>query len=111
MCKMWLFLLLLFFIPLSADQGTEACRKEVEKIDAQMQKLNVQKQKHIDLAIKYQKEGDDWQYSTGRIEDAHKSWNRANEERRKAFDLQMQIDLLIEKKQHIYQFYPEVWGS
>ncbi len=104
-----LYLFLFFFIPLQAVSESEACARELEQIDVQIKKLNAEKQKHTDLAIKYQKQGDNWQYSTGRIEDAHKAWGKANEEQKKAIDLQLQIDALLEKKERIYQFYPELW--
>src|SRR4051812_22743444 len=100
----WVFLLLTFFMPLQADKtASDGCRQEIQRIDQTIQKLNVEKQKHIDLARKYQQEGDNWQFRTGRIEDAQANWGRANEERRKAADLQYQIDELLERKDRIYQ--------
>ena len=104
-----LFLLLLFFVPAYGSPESDACGKQVEKIDAQIKKLNVQKQKHLDLAAKYQKQGDNWQYSSGNIEDAHAAWDKANAEQKAAIDLQGQIDTLNEQKQRIFQFYPELW--
>jgi hypothetical protein len=91
-----------------ASAESEACKKELQQIDTEVQKLRVQKQKHVDLARQYQAEGDRWQYSTGRIDDAHASWGKADDERAKAIALQLQIDQLLEKKNLIYQFYPEL---
>ena len=90
------------------ESGIEACKKELEQINTEVQKLQVQKQKHIDLARQYQTEGDRWKYTTGRIDDAHAAWGKADGERAKAIDLQRQIDLLLEKKDRIYQFYPQL---
>lgn len=104
-----LFLLLLFFVPAYGSPESDACQKQVEKIDAEIKKLSVQKQKHLDLAAQYQKQGDNWQYSSGRIEDAHQAWDKANQEQKAAIDLQGQIDSLNEQKQRIYQFYPELY--
>jgi hypothetical protein len=67
-----------------------------------------QKQKHVDLAQKYQSEGDRWQYNTGRISDAHAAWAKADDERAQAIALQLQIDHLLERKERIYQFYPQL---
>lgn len=101
--------MLVFFMPLLADEEQDGCQKEIEKIDTQIEKLNAQKQQHLELAAKYQKLGDQWQYSSGRIEEAHQNWNKANVERQKAIDIQLQIDELLERKQRIYQFYPQLW--
>lgn len=91
-----------------ADAAADACFKEVQQIDSQIQKLEAQKQKHTALARKYQQEGDRWKYSTGRIEDAQVAWNKANHERAQAIELQRQIDLLLEQKDRIYQYYPQL---
>ena len=106
--KKWVYIFVLFFAQLHADAELEACRQEIQKIDMQIQKLETQKQKHIDLAKQYQSEGDRWKYTTGRIDDAHASWAKADDERAKAIDLQFQIDLLSEKKDRIYQLYPRL---
>ncbi len=106
--RKWLYFFVLLFSALHADADSEACMKEVQQIDKQIQKLEAQKQKHVDLAKHYQMEGDRWQYSTGRIDDAHANWGKADDERAKAIDLQRQIDLLLEKKDRIYQFYPQL---
>lgn len=104
----WWIVFVLLFSALHADTESDACRKEIQVIDAQIQKLQAQKQKHVDLAKKYQADGDRWKYNTGRIQEAHDNWNKADDERSKAIDLQRQIDLLYEKKNRIYQFYPQL---
>jgi hypothetical protein len=111
MHRIWFFLLLLFFVPVSGSPESEGCQKEVEKIDAQVEKLNAEKRKHLDLAAKYQKEGDQWQYSTGRIEEGYKYWGMASDEQKKAINIQLQIDMLLERRQRIYQYYPELWQN
>lgn len=110
----WVFLLLLPFISLSAEEAPpltpqEACAQEIEKMDKQIEKLQSQKKQHLDLAQQYQTKGDQWQYNTGRIEDAYYWWGKANDERRKAINIQSQIDLMNERKARIYQFYPELY--
>lgn len=105
-----LFFLLLGFAPLlGASAESAACGKEIQIIDKKVQKLETEKQMHQEQARKYQKLGDDWQYSTGYIQDAYANWNRADQERRKAIDIQHQIDELLERKQRIIQFYPELY--
>jgi hypothetical protein len=110
-----MFFLLLGFAPmLSAEDSqplteSEACGKEIQLIDKQVQKLEQQKQVHQDEARKYQKLGDNWQYSTGNIQDGYANWNRADQERRKAIDLQHQVDLLLQRRSRIIQFYPELY--
>jgi hypothetical protein len=105
-----LFFLLLAFGSLSgASAESEACGKEIQLIDKQVHELEQQKQIHQDLARKYQKLGDNWQYSTGNIQDAYANWGRADQERRKAIEIQQQIDLLLQRKQRIIQFYPELY--
>jgi hypothetical protein len=106
--KKWWWVFVLLFSALQADADSEACKQEIQNIDAQIQKIQVQKQKHVDLAKKYQAEGDRWKYNTGRIDDAHASWDKADDERAQAIALQRQIDLLYEKKNRIYQFYPQL---
>jgi hypothetical protein len=106
--KKWWWVFVLLFSALHADADSEACKQEIQNIDAQIQKIQVQKQKHVDLAKKYQAEGDRWKYNTGRIDEAHASWAKADDERGKAIALQRQIDLLYEKKYRIYQFYPQL---
>ena len=94
---------------IAASAESEACGKEIQLIDKQVQKLEQQKQVHQDLARKYQKLGDEWRYSSGNIQDADANWGRANEERRKAIDLQQQVDLLLQRRSRIIQFYPELY--
>jgi hypothetical protein len=106
--KKWWWSLFLICSLLGADSKKEACAQEIQAIDAQVQKLEVLKKKHIDLARKYQAEGDRWKYSTGRIDEAHAAWAKADDERAKAIEYEMQIDLLLEKKQRIYQYYPDL---
>jgi hypothetical protein len=106
--RRWCWVFVLLFSALRADADTEACKREIQSIDAQIQKLQVQKQKHDDLARQYQAEGDRWKYTTGRIDDAHTWWGKADDERAKAIAFQRQIDLLYEKKNRIYQFYPQL---
>ena len=105
-----LFFLLLAFGSLSAASAeSDACGKEIQLIDKQVYKLEQQKKIHQDLARQYQKLGDEWQYSSGNIQDAYANWGRADQERRKAIDAQQQIDLLLQRKQRIIQFYPELY--
>jgi hypothetical protein len=105
-----LFFLLVSFAPLlGASAESEVCGKEIQLIDKQMQKLEQEKKVHQELARKYQKLGDEWQYSTGNIQDGYANWGKADQERRKAIDLQHQVDLLLERKQRIIQFYPELY--
>ena len=108
-----LFFLLLGFAPLltiqAASAESEACGKEIQLIDQQLEKLEKQKQQHQDLARQFQKAGDNWQYSTGNIQDGYANWGRADQERRKAIDLQQQIDLLLQRRSRIIQFYPELY--
>lgn len=106
--RTWWLIFTLLFSTLRADAESDACKKEIEQIDAQIQKLEVQKQKHIDLARQYQAKGDRWQYNTGRIDEAHENWGKADDERAKAIQLQGQIDTLLQKKNRIYQFYPQL---
>ncbi len=106
--KKCLLLLVLLMSTLQADPETDACRQEITAIDKQIEKLHAEKEKHVELARKYQADGDRWQYNTGRIQEAHEDWGKANAERAKAIDLQLQIDRLYEKKNWIYQFYPEL---
>lgn len=107
------YLLLAFALTSSAyaDRSGEsqACGKEIQTIDTQVQKLEKEKKVHQDLARQFQKQGDDWQYSTGNIQDAYAAWNKADQERRKAIDIQHQVDLLLQRKQRIIQFYPELY--
>lgn len=106
--KKYLFLLVLLVSTIKADSETDACRQEITAIDKQIEKLHAEKEKHVELAKKYQADGDRWQFNTGRIQEAHENWGKANDERAKAIDLQLQIDRLYEKKKWIYQFYPEL---
>ena len=108
----WIFWLLAFILFAAAKQPEtpgEACSKEIQQIDQQILKLEQQKQYHQERARYYQKQGDSWQYNTGNIQDGYLAWGRANDERRKAIDIQHQIDLLNQRKQLIMQFYPELW--
>jgi hypothetical protein len=112
MHRLAVFLLLAFVSFAQAEEApamteSQACGKEIQLIDQQVQKLEQQKQIHQDTARKYQKLGDEWQYSSGNIQDAYANWGRADQERRKAIDLQHQVDLLLQRKQRIIQFYPE----
>lgn len=111
--KKWFYLFILVFSAihtdaLYADEYADACKIEIQKIDKQVQKLQAEKQKHVDLAEKYQSEGDRWQYTTGRISDAHAAWAKADDQRAQAIALQLQIDHLLERKERIYQFYPQL---
>ncbi len=94
---------------IAASAESEACGKEIQMIDKQVQKLEQEKKFHQDQARHYQKLGDEWQYSSGNIQDANANWNWADQERRKAIDLQHQIDLLLQRKLRIIQFYPELY--
>lgn len=106
--RKWWWIFALIFLPLVADPTEDGCRAEIQKIDAQIKKLQIQKEKHVILARKYQQQGDDWQYNTGRIDDAHAAWGKADDERSQIIQIQGQIDLLFEKKQRIYQYYPQL---
>ena len=104
----WWWVFVLIFSSLRADADADACMMEIKKIDAQILKLHDEKQKYIDLAQKYQAEGDRWQYTTGRVQDAYENWGKADDARAKAIALQLQIDYLYERKNRIYQFYPQL---
>lgn len=104
--KKWWWILIVLCAGLNADAAQDACQAQIKTIDAEVQKLEVQKQKHIDLARQYQAEGDQWQYDTGRIDDAYKAWGQADRERARAIEYQRQIDVLLEQKERIYQYYP-----
>lgn len=116
MHRSWLFLILLWISlegipkPIETPMGAsaEACWKEIQSIDQLVQKLSKEKEIHIELSRKYQKEGDNWLYSSGSIQDGYRAWGMADDERRKAAALQEQIDHLLQRKQHIYQFFPEL---
>jgi hypothetical protein len=111
------FFVLLAFAPLLAASGSspvkesesEACGKEIQLIDQQVEKLEKQKKQHQDLARQYQEKGDNWRYSSGNAQEAYLNWGKADQERRKAIDIQQQIDLLLQRKKRIIQFYPELW--
>jgi|SRR3569832_318454 len=108
------FFLLLAFAPLAAVEEkpmteSQACGKEIQLIDKQIEKFEKEKQTYQDLARKYQKLGDDWQYSSGNVQDAYKNWGLASQQRRKAIDAQQQIDLLLQRRNRIIQFYPELY--
>jgi hypothetical protein len=114
MHRIGFFLLLAFAHCIAAAEEkpmteSQACGKEIQLIDKQIEKLEKEKQTHQDLARKYQKLGDDWQYSSGNVQDAYKNWGLASEERRKAIDTQQQIDLLLQRRNRIMQFYPELY--
>ncbi len=106
--KKWGWVFFMLVSALYADRASEACKKEIKTIDAQIQKLQAEKQKHADLAKQYQAAGDRWRYDTGRIQDAHEAWGKADDERARVIELQLQIDQLYEKKNRIYQFYPQL---
>ncbi len=112
------FFLLLAFAPLLGASGeaapkketeSEECGKEIQLIDQQVAKLEKQKKQHQDLARQYQEKGDNWRYSSGNAQDAYLNWGKADQERRKAIEIQQQIDLLLQRKTRIMQFYPELW--
>jgi hypothetical protein len=88
---------------------SQACGKEIELIDQQVQKLEKEKKVHQDLARQYQQAGDNWNYNSGNIQDGYTNWGKANQERRQAIDIQQQIDLLLQRKGRIIQFYPELY--
>jgi len=104
----WLGIVVLIFLAVGGEMSREEAVKEIHKIDAETQKLNVEKEKHIELARKYQAEGDNWEYKTGRIQDAHEAWGKADDQRSQAIQYQLQIDHLLEKKYQIYTVYPEL---
>lgn len=106
--KKWWWIAMLVCLSLSAEMTKEGAIQEIKKIDKQVQKLEVEKKKHVDLSRKYQTEGDEWDYKTGRIQDAHEAWGKADDERRAAIHYQRQIDLLLEQKRSLYQYYPEL---
>lgn len=109
--KKWVWFFTVFWLPLAASPDSDACQQELQVIDATIQQLEAQKQQHVNLAKQYQQEGDRWQYDTGRIQDAHDAWGKANAERAQVIQLQTQIDLLYEKKDRIYQAYPALRNS
>ena len=95
----------------AASAESEACGKDIQSINAEVQKLEKEKKVHQDLARQYQKQGDEWQYRSGNIQDGYAAWGKADQERRKAINIQQQIDQLLQHKQRIIQFYPELWQS
>jgi len=103
-----IFLFLVICTGLYGSTESDACKQEIVQIDKQIEKLRKEKDQHIELAKKYQAKGDRWQYDTGRIQEAQEDWGKANDERSKAIELQLQIDKLYEKKNWIYQFYPQL---
>jgi hypothetical protein len=107
----WLLMLLPFFgiITPAPETPSEACELEIQKMNVQIAQLRRQRDQHLDLARQYQTQGDQWQYNTGRIDDAYDWWGKANAERRKAFDIQTQIDQMLERINRIIQFYPELY--
>lgn len=107
--KLLAFLTLLLTLTATVpDTPGGACWKEIQAIDKEVQKLNQEKEQHIELSRQYQQEGDNWLYISGSIQDGYRNWAIADDERRKAADLQRQIDLLLQKKARIYQYYPEL---
>ena len=106
--KKWFYIFILLFSALHADEYADACKLEIQKIDKQVEKLQAEKQKHVDLALQYQTQGNQWQYRTGRVTDAYAAWAKADDERAQAISLQLQIDHLLERKERIYQFYPQL---
>ena len=100
---LWLSLLLL-----AADPAMEGCRIEVKKIDQQIEKLEKERELHAQKAQQYQQEGDRWRFSTNNIEDAYQAWGSADKERRQMQSIQLQIDELQERKDRIFQFYPQL---
>lgn len=85
--------------------------KELQQIDAQIEKLTKERNEHALAAEKYQQQGDNWQYETNYIQDAYANWAKADAERRQMMEIQQQIDALQEKKQDILQFHPELGSS
>jgi len=104
----WLWIVIGFLVAMGGEMSRVDAEKEIHKIDAEIQKLQVEKEKHIELARKYQAEGDNWDYKTGRIQDAHEAWGKADDQRAQAIQHQLQIDMLREKKFQIYTVYPEL---
>ena len=83
-------------------------QKELQQIDAQIEKLAKERDVHALAAEKYQQKGDKWQYETDYIQDAYANWTKADDERRQMMDIQLQIDALQAKKRQILQFHPEL---
>lgn len=108
----WKCLLILSFLIGAAQNRAptpaEACYQELQMIDQKIEKLNQEKNVHLELSRKYQQDGDNWLYYSGSIQDGYRNWALADEERKKAVALQEEIDQLLLRKQRIYQYYPEL---
>jgi len=93
---------------IALDPGTEGCRKEIQQIDAQIQKLIKQRDAHGQKAAEYQKKGDNWKFESHDVLDAYQEWVKADAEREQMLEIQNQIDVLQARKEWILQFYPQL---
>jgi|GEM_PF-1366643 hypothetical protein len=103
-------LVLFFCLPLFANtpNPTDACKKEVEAINKQIENLSKERDQHAQKSVEYQRQGNQWQYSTGRVQEAYDAWAKADAERKQMNDLQLQIDELNRRKARIFLYYPEL---
>ena len=101
-----MFIVLFLAAAVAAPMSEE--EKELQQIDAKIEKLSKERDQHALQAEKYQKQGDDWQYETNYIQDAYANWAKADAERRQMMEIQEQIEALQDQKQQILQFHPEL---
>jgi hypothetical protein len=85
-----------------------ACKKELDSIDKQIEALTKERDQHGQKSLQYQRQGNQWQYSTGRIQEAYDAWAKADAERKQMNDVQLQIDALKQRKTRILQYYPQL---
>lgn len=102
---LWIWLMV---APIVLDSGTEGCRKEIQQIDVQIQKLIKERDAHGKKAQEYQQKGDNWKYESHDILDAYQDWTKADQEREQMLEIQNQIDDLQARKEWILQFYPQL---
>lgn len=106
---MILSLITLFLSIAPADfNDKDACAREVQQINTEMQKLSVERDQHAKKAQEYQSQGDRWQYYSNNVQDAYDAWAKADQERSQMIEIQSQIDAYQQRRDLIYQFYPDL---
>ena len=102
--------LITFFLAVApADfNDKQACAKEVQQINVEIQKLSVERDQHAKRAQEYQSQGDRWQYYSNNIQDAYDAWAKADQERAQMIEIQTQIDAYQQRKDLIFQLYPDL---
>jgi hypothetical protein len=66
----------------------------VQEIDAQIEDLQELKRKHEARALRYDDQGQRWQFQQNQMQEARMAFEKADEERLKAAEIQLQIDEL-----------------